>query len=552
MTNDYSEAFELLKTDCENADEIQRRLLYEILEKNKDTEYGRKYGFSYIKSVSDFQKLVPLTDYGDYDEYIKRITDGGENILTADKPIFFCVSSGTTGEEKFFPLVEEDLRVQHTYAHKAVLGQVREYCADVSEKELFGNIFQIGEFAKTHMPDGRMKGIRSGCIYQWLEENGCFDASGYCVPKEVLFPDTPEDLLYVKVRFALARRDITAIHGVFINRVAGVMDYIRENMELLARDTELGTVDESVHLSPEWRGFVEERLKADPVRAAELRAIPEDKLSRGLIKKLWKNVRYILAIGGGAFSCGSEKMREYADGIPVHHYAYAASEGIFGIAEKIDVPDRYVLLPRSVFFEFIPVNGSSHRQLLAGEIKEGEKYELVLTNRSGLYRYRLGDVVEAVGRYKAAPIVKYCYRKNQIINIAGEKTNSEQLTLAVERFSVLTNTRIVGCCVTEDVSHTALRYLIFIECANNAVIKNADEIMEKCMRETNFEYRSCAEINEIAPLKTAFLKSGSFMKYEHSLCLSGRFMGQSKQPCFLDTKEKREFFAARVIEKEKP
>ena len=37
----------------------------------------------------------------------------------------------------------------------------------MDESEIFGKIFQIGEFAKTYMPDGRMNGIRSGCVYQW-------------------------------------------------------------------------------------------------------------------------------------------------------------------------------------------------------------------------------------------------------------------------------------------------------------------------------------------------------------------------------------------------
>lgn len=36
---------------------------------------------------------------------------------------------------------------------------------------------------------------------------GPFDASDYCVPKEVLFPEKVEDLTYVKVRFSLAERN---------------------------------------------------------------------------------------------------------------------------------------------------------------------------------------------------------------------------------------------------------------------------------------------------------------------------------------------------------
>ena len=134
-----------------------------------------------------------------------------------------------------------------------------------------------------------MSGIRSSCVYQWLDENGGFDASDYCVPKEILFPETPEDKLYLKVRFALAERNITAIHGVFINRIAGVTEYILHNWELLLNDIEYGTV--SVEIPEEQRRYIAGKLPPDPERAGELRRIPRENLSDGIIGKIWKNVK---------------------------------------------------------------------------------------------------------------------------------------------------------------------------------------------------------------------------------------------------------------------
>ena len=80
-----------------------------------------------------------------------------------------------------------------------------------------------------------MCGVRSASLYQWLDRGGGFDASDYCVPKEVLFPERVEDLTYVKVRFALAERKLTAIHSVFLHRAVRVLDYIREHWNLLLR-----------------------------------------------------------------------------------------------------------------------------------------------------------------------------------------------------------------------------------------------------------------------------------------------------------------------------
>ena len=39
------------------------KLLLRILEQNKDTEYGRKYGFANIHSIEEYQKKVPVSVY---------------------------------------------------------------------------------------------------------------------------------------------------------------------------------------------------------------------------------------------------------------------------------------------------------------------------------------------------------------------------------------------------------------------------------------------------------------------------------------------------------
>ena len=537
-----SEALERLEALAKNADTAQTKFLLDWLNENKNTEFGRRYDFARINSAQEFQKKIPISAYEDYAGDIERIIDGEKNILTARDAVYFCISSGTVGDEKYIPLTEYDLEAHYTFMYGAVFGQIREYYRDLDESEIFGKIFQIGEFAKTYMPDGRMNGIRSGCVYQWLDENGGFDASDYCVPKEILFPEALEEQLYVKVRFALAERDLTAIHGVFINRVAGVTEYILRNWEQLLDDIEYGTV--SADIPEKQRGYIAERLPPDPERAKELRSIPRENLHKGIIKKIWKKIKYILAIGGDSFFYYTEKMRGYAGDVPLHFFVYAASEGVFGLAENPDVPDKYMLLPESVFFEFIPVEGGN-TPLLMGDVEPGKKYELVVTNRSGLYRYRLGDVVKIVGTHGKTPVVKFCYRRNQIINIAGEKSNQQQFDTAIKRFAELAQTEVIGYCVQEDFSGIAPRYLFYMECEKKP--ENADGIFEKCMCGANPEYRSCLNMREIGPLHIEYLREGSFRRYEQTLAEMGKPMAQSKMPHFLNTEEKKKFFSAQKI-----
>jgi len=537
------EALARLESTAKRPGEVQAQFLLRWLRENRDTEFGKKYGFGDIGSVSQYREAVPLSAYGDYAGAIERIISGAKNVLTVRDAVYFCLSSGTVGDEKYIPLTDSDLEIHRLYMYGGVFGQIRDYYRELPEDAVFGKIFQIGEFAKTYMPDGRMNGIRSSCVYQWMDEREGFDASDYCVPKEVLFPRRLEDMTYVKARFALAERDLTAIHGVFINRVAGMVEYILRNWELLLRDMELGTV--SVSLPAAQRSMLRRRLPPDPRRARELQSIPREGLPRGIVKKIWKNMRYILAIGGKSFSYYTGKMREYAGGVPIHFFVYAASEGVFGLAEAVNRPDRYVLLPESAFFEFIPVDSGETDTVLMGELEPGRQYEVVITNRSGLYRYRMGDVVEMVGRHQMSPVVKFCCRRNQVINLAGEKSNQQQFDDAIRRFMRLTRTEVRGYCVQEDRPGAAPGYLFYMECSR--IPGGADEVFESCLCAANPEYRSCRNMREIGALHIKFLREGSFARYEQKLAQSGKPMAQSKIPHFLDSEEKRRFFAAQVL-----
>ncbi len=551
MKIDYAglgrEALERLRATKENAKQVQKRILFDLLERNKNTLYGKKYQFAEIKKIEEFQEKVPVSSYQNYGAYIKNVIEGEENVLTAEEPVYFCISSGTTGEAKYLPLTKTDLEIQYIYAYGIIYGMVMEYYRELPEEEIFAPIFQIGEFARTCMENGKMNGIRSGSLYQWLDREGGFDASDYCVPKEVLFPENLEDLLYVKVRFALARPGLRAIHGVFINRVAGVMDYIYQNWDVLLRDMEQGSVDEKIDLADKWKSYIIQKLPPDPDRARELKQLSFSNLRQGMIGKIWPKMKYVLAIGGGAFSYYTNKMKAYAGDIPIHYFAYAASEGIFGIARKINEPDAYILFPEAGFFEFIPLSGKEEagelKPKLLWQLQKGEKYELLFTNHSGLYRYRMKDVIEVVDWYGKAPVVKFCYRLNQMINIAGEKSNLEQLEEAVKCFEQKTGTVVKGYCVQEDVSGMLPGYLFYMECRGE-IGKRAEEILEDCLCSANYEYKCCRKMREIAPLQIAFLREGSFKRYEQRISEKGKVTGQNKLLHFLDTEEKKQFFAS--------
>ena len=558
MKTDYEkmgkEALERLAGTTADVRACQEAVLAEILDKNKDTVIGRKFGFSRIRTVEEYRKAVPEEAYEEYKPYIRRMLAGETNVLTRADAVHFCITSGSTDEPKYIPLTEEDIRIHYIYAYSAVFGMIREAYPDVPTEKLFPKIFQVGEFVKTWLPDGRMSGIRSSSLYQWLDRNGAFDASDYCVPKEVLFPEQVEDLTYVRARFALAEPEVRTIWGVFVHRIVGMMGYMEKNWQMLLEDMERGSVSPQAGISREWECFLKERLEPDPGRAAELRSLSGGSLREGMIRKIWKNTRSICAIGGSTFGDYMARLKVYAEGIPVHYFAYAATEGIFGIAPGMNRPDEYLLIPESGFFEFLPEGAKEgeYRTFGMGELRKGCRYELIFTNRSGLYRYRMRDILEVTGYYETCPVVKFCYRKNQVINVADEQTNLEQMEAAVKRYEAASGGKVgENYCLYADLKSEPPRYQVFLE-EPDVRPKNADALFDRCMCAENLGYKGARRNGEAGQAHVTFLPRGSFAKYERYLEKSGRQMAQIKPLRMIVTEEGKELFrkAAEVAENE--
>lgn len=535
------ECMERLRSTCERGWKVQEEQLLKLLHKNKDTWFGKNHGFSRIQSIDAYQRAVPLSCYEDYDSVITGILQGEKNILTREDPVYYSISSGSTGEPKYVPVTFEDMMIHYRYAYGTVFGMVGEYYQDRKPEELFGKIFQTGEFFRTFHESGVMNGIRSSSLYQWMDRKGDFDTSDYTAPKEVLFPEQIENLDYIKVRFALACREVCCIHGVFIHKMVSLFRYICDNWELLLRDMENGTVDESIPLSVEWREKVCRWLPPDPDRASELRRWKADDLKDGMVSKIWGRANYILVIGGSAFSIYMKEFAKYAKGIPVHYFAYASSEGIFGIASGMNCPDSYILLPEAGFFEFISEEDREERPLTMKEVQAGGKYELVFTSHSGLYRYQTGDILEVTGFFGQAPVIRFCYRKNQVISLADEKLNSSQLMMAIQELEEKIEDTVSGYCIQEDFSVSPARYLIYIEGISRTG-KKLDQIMDSCLRKKSFAYDSCRDMGEISMAHVELLPEGSFEKYETYLSYQGRFTGQNKPLHILDSRDKKSFF----------
>ena len=205
-------------------------------------------------------------------------------------------------------------------------------------------------------------------------------------------------------------------------------------------------------------------LKPYRQRARELLREFQDGFDEPIIPRIWPRMSWIGGIGTGAFFPYVRRMREYTGkSIPFNNLCYAASESFMAVARHMG-DTSYVLLPDGGFYEFIPVNAQDETKTLnINELEVGEDYEVVVTNLSGFYRYRIRDVVKVTGYYNETPILKFIYRRNQLLSLAGEKTSEEAIRWAIEVFSRDAKVDVNDYSIFPNRNDSPMHYTILIE-----------------------------------------------------------------------------------------
>ena len=208
-------AMRQLDDDSKNAVAISEQLLMKLLDENKDTEYGKKYGFANIHSIAEYQEKIPLTHYDDYAPYIERMVHNGEeNLLSAAPTKHYALSSGSVGVPKHIPVSQTELDIYSKYGTSLSFAVNDEYYRNTTGKSLkSGMLFNSIELKLMETELGVPKGPISATILRPLEKLIPYFVSS---PWSLITADGDVDMKYLKLRFALERRDITVMAAAFM------------------------------------------------------------------------------------------------------------------------------------------------------------------------------------------------------------------------------------------------------------------------------------------------------------------------------------------------
>lgn len=519
-----------------NSRYINEEVLFKILNKNSTSKYGEKYNFNSIKSVNEYKSNVPITDYLDYELYINEMLKGEKNILITDDVEFFGHTSGTTGKQKLVPVTKKSREVGS------------KYMALLIERFAYNNLKNKWNYGRGLMlADTVMTTYSEGGVPICSATSGGMDAIKVILPKiytspyEVMKIKDKNAALYLHLLFALEDKNLTYISGVFISNVLDALRTLEDNAELLVRDIRRGSINRNLNIDGETRKKLNKCLKPNAGRADEIE-LEFSKGFEGICRRIWPKLIYIASVTGANFSIYDDMVNYYTGSVPIYSPAYASTEAIIGINPYIS-KIRYVIIPDTVFYEFIPVkesNKENPQTYCIDELKVGEKYEIIITSYAGFYRYRLGDVVKVVDYYNNSPEIEFLYRKNQALNMVSEKTTEDHLRESLSKTVKEFNLSLVDYTTLEDNRITPGRYVFYLEFNEEipkSKIKFIENTLDKELQKANLAYGRFRKNNRLACLSINIVRRNTFDIIKRYLISKGVSKSQIKIPRVITNKK---------------
>ncbi|KAL2535306.1 putative indole-3-acetic acid-amido synthetase GH3.9 [Forsythia ovata] len=561
------EALKELEKLTTKADEVQEDILKKILAQNGETDYLNKYIVG-SKNVSQFKRCVPVITYKDIRPYIVRIANGEDSSLITGHPIteMLCSSGTSAGEPKLMPSIAQDLD-RRTFLYNLIMPIINQYVSGLGDgKAMFLN------FVKAEM--STPCGIPARTVLTSYYKSRHFKCrardlyNDFTSPDQAILCYDSNQSMYCQLLAGLINRHkVLRLGAVFASALLRAISFLERNWHNLCDDIRTGNLSASIN-DPGCRSAMSIMLSSpDPNLADEIEEICRCPSWKGIVCHLWPNAKYIEAVVTGSMSQYIPALKYYSDeNLPLVCTMYASSECYFGVNLKpLCDPSEvsFTLLPNMGFFEFIPLedNRTSFMDLDEDEevpqsqlvdlvhVKVGCYYELVVTTFSGLYRYRIGDVLQVTGFHNQTPQFRFICRRNVLLSIDNDKTNEEDLHKSITVAKKLLdpyNALLVEYTSYADTSSVPGHYVIYWEIIHstsvidNAISIDAKVLQECCIameEELDYIYRRCRTNDKsIGPLEIRVVKQGTFDSLMDLFITQGASINQYKTPRCIKSK----------------
>jgi len=533
----------------------QEQFVLSLLRQNAASDYGREHRFFEMKSLQDFRRLHPVTEYEHYKAYIERAMEGDLRAMygAGEKVLMYGCSSGTTGTSKYIPTTSASMKNTWVQIMGAGYGIDRDGSFPSNlQKVMFIACAPRWRYTNT--------GVRIGPVSGVYLDNPML-SSQQTLPSQAAIIKSEAEAVHVGFVLGLRDRDVFAWEAGFAFGLWNQLQFLEQHWRTIVQDIGAGRLSPELNLSERQRATIDALLTPDPDRAAELHREFERGFD-GILPRLFPSMKVVSALySGSSMAVYRERCMRYLGGIPMQSRWYGASEGMLGL--NVRGPNQspaYALIPGCSLIEFLPVDESGEAEadaapLLATEVEIGRLYEVIATTSAGLYRYRLGDVVRVVGSFHQSPTFDFEFRAKQMLNVHMEKVSEAAFTAALQQaVAGWSDQRLVDFTTAESVLDPAPgagppHYLVLLELSGDtAPTQEQLGEIDSTLQQQHFVYKSFRVKDAIGPMRVVLVAAGTFAAYrQHVFDTTQTIMQQYKQPRVLRTQEKVQFFLDRAM-----
>ncbi|CAN6873413.1 hypothetical protein Bca4012_046303 [Brassica carinata] len=554
-----------------NAKQIQDSVLEAILSRNAKTEYLR----GFLKGKFDkqsFKKNLPIITYEDYRSYIDRIANGEPSDIICDRPVtVLLVSSGTSGGvPKLIPLTAEDMEQRNLFV-SLYRPLPFKHIKGLSEGKslLFYFLTRESETA-SRIPVRTM----ITCVLKSVTPANKFIWERIQIsPIEIATcPDTTQSMYCQLLCGLIQRGNVSRLGAPFASSFLKVINFLGDHWSELCSNIRTGRVSPWIKDAQCLSGISTFLSAPNPELASIIEQECSKKSWEAIVRRLWPNAKCIEAVVTGSMSQYIPMLEFYGGGLPVISLFYGSSECLFGLninplSKPCDV--SYTTVPSMAYFEFLEVKKdqeAGHDPLVNPvvvdlvDVKVGHDYEPVVTTFSGLYRYRLGDVLRVTGFYNNAPQFHFVGRNKVVLSIDMDKTYEEDLLNAVTNAKLLLEPHdfvLIDFTSRVDFSSYPGRYVLYWELGSKVKDKKLEpkrEVMEECCftveESLDSVYRKGRKNDKnIGPLEIKVVRRGAFDELMNFFVSRGTSVSQYKTPRSVKNEEALKILEATVVSK---
>jgi hypothetical protein len=454
--------------------EFQRAHLAKLLNKNRETAFGREHGFGSMRRADDFRQHVPVRSWSEFAPWMERLHRGEDAVLTRDRVKRLIPTGGSTGGVKLIPWTA-GLAGEFRTGISAWLTDLQRCFPGVLGGSAYWSISPLAD--DQDVAGVFPIGFDDDCSYL----GGCLAAVVrplLAAPSVIRRITDVNAFRYTTMRCLLADRSLRLISVWHPSFLSLLFDAALDHRERLIADIGNGTLSASV--PDEVRSAMRAWLRPDLERAEEL-----SDLDWREPRALWPDLSVVSCWGDGAAQVPCAALTRRLRGIPVQRKGLLATEGIISLPWE----NKSVAALTSHVLEFMDDSGECR---WIDELEDGATYEVVVTTGGGLWRYRLGDLVRIDGFARRTPCLRFIGRSGVSCDLVGEKLDEGFVSSCIAQ--VLDNASFALLAPNSDDS---IGYTLFADAPmDREVLLRLDAALS-----VNPQWRLARRLQQLAPLR---------------------------------------------------